>query len=76
MAVKIYKVLELSEVNSFMTVQFKLRLKWYDPRLTYFNLKLDKISNKATNKKAERIWQPRIIFKNTEAVERTKVTYL
>ena len=75
MGVKIHKVLELSEVNSIMAVQFGLKLKWYDPRLIYFNLKLDKISNKITHEKAERIWQPRLVFKNTEAVEKTKVPY-
>ena len=72
----IYKVLELSEVNSIMAVQFRLELNWTDPRLQFLNLKDDRTSNRVTHNKGERIWHPHLILLNTEKREETKVKHL
>ena len=69
----VFKVLELSEVHSFMAVQFRLELNWTDPRLLFLNLKDDQTSNRVTHNKAERIWHPHLILLNTEKREETKV---
>ena len=69
----IFKVLELSEVNSIMAVQFRLELNWTDPRLQFLNLKDDKTRNRVTHGKAERIWHPHLKLLNTEKREETKV---
>ena len=69
----VFKVLELSEVNSIMAVQFQLELNWTDPRLLFRNLKDDSTSNRVTHSKAERIWHPHLLLLNTERREETKV---
>ena len=69
----VFKVLQLSEVDSVMDVQFQMELNWTDPRLLFLNLKDDSTINRVTHSKAARIWHPHLILLNTESREETKV---
>ena len=41
-------------------------MSWYDYRLTYHNLKVDRIANSPIFEEVKEVWIPNIIFDNTE----------
>ena len=59
-----------------MKLQFKLQLSWYDPRVTFLNLKKDSHMNSLTNEDATKVWYPKVTFYNTEEMEETEVISL
>ena len=59
-----------------MKLQFKLQLSWYDPRVTFLNLKKDSHMNSLTNEDATKVWYPKVTFYNTEEMEETEVRSL
>ena len=78
--IRIYSILELSDVTSDMRVKFMTQMRWRDPRLSYNNLRedkndsFDKFKNRVTDEQAKDIWYPRIIFLNTDKRIMTKVS--
>ncbi|XP_023330915.1 glutamate-gated chloride channel alpha [Eurytemora carolleeae] len=48
-------------------------MKWYDYRLSYFNLKTTKSSNALSESEIQKIWIPHIVFINTESNEATVI---
>ena len=78
--IRIHSILGLSDVNSYMHVNFMTQLRWRDPRLSYKNLKEDRgdafhvYQNRVIDAKAKEIWYPRITFLNTDKRATTKVT--
>ena len=79
LGVRIYSILELSEVTSHMHVKFVTQMRWKDHRLSYKNLREDRegdfylVRNTVSVAMAEEIWYPRIIFLNTDKRAMTKV---
>ena len=67
------QVLSLEEVTSTMKLQYKLKLSWHDPRVTFLNLKKDTYLNSLTNEDANKVWYPKITFYNTDEMEETEV---
>ena len=59
-----------------MKLQFKLQLSWYDPRVTFLNLKKDSHMNSLTNEDATKVWYPKVTFYNTDEMEETEVIRL
>ena len=59
-------ILDINEVASFIDLQFELILTWYDRRVKYYNLKLDKNMNTLIFDEAQAVWVPSIIFDNTK----------
>ena len=66
-------MLDLIEVDSVMTVIFKLTLRWRDSRVTFRNLKDKSFLNMVGRDDASKIWYPRVIFYNTRNMEETQV---
>lgn len=64
--IEIDNVLELDEVLSTMTLQFKMIVEWIDPRLAYINLKENHRKNILTSSESQGIWMPILVFANTE----------
>ena len=74
LGIRIYSILELSDLASEMAVKFMITMRWRDPRLSYNNLREDRHRNRVIDVKATEIWYPRIIFLNTDKRAKTKVT--
>ena len=69
--VDILELLKFIEVDLEYILKFKLKLEWYDYRLTYWNLKTRRSSNRFNEEEFELIWMPYLIFTNTEKNEAT-----
>ena len=70
--VQVLDILQLSEIEGLFTVSFKLLMTWYDPRIVYTNLKLDRNLNKLTRVEKETIWKPVVVFDNTKSKDITQ----
>ena len=71
--VNVEDILEVSEVHSFIKIQFRLQMVWRDPRVSFWNLKEGILLNIASEEEASALWYPRIVFLNTEEQLQTKV---
>ena len=63
------EVLKINEVEQIFHAKYRLFLKWVDPRIQYFNLKVNDELNTLIPKERKQIWVPFIIFWNTEKHE-------
>lgn len=72
LGVDIINILDVSEVDSYLEVQFRLEIIWRDPRLSFWNLKEGSLINIASDVEAGEIWHPPVIFKNTKEKLMTK----
>lgn len=52
-----------TEDLTFMT-SFELKLRWYDTRLNYLNLKDDRTLNVLSKESSQNIWTPQLFFSN------------
>ena len=69
-SVDILKILDIDEVSGTFKVSFELHSSWFDPRLTYVNLKNDTDLNTLTEQEKREVWSPNIVFGNTESQEK------
>ena len=74
--VSIVNILDVSEVNSFVKVQFQLEIVWRDPRVSFWNLKEGNRINILSKDEARELWLPQIVFLNTEDLEGSEESYL
>lgn len=72
--VNIVNILDVSEVNSFVKVQFQLEVVWRDPRVSFWNLKEGNRINILSKEEGHELWLPEIVFLNTEDLEGTEVS--
>jgi hypothetical protein len=56
--------IEVREGKVHMTIQ--LNLKWYDPRLSFYNLKEKASLNILSEEEYEALWRPLVIYRNIE----------
>jgi len=56
--------IKVQEGNVHMA--FQLKLKWYDARLSFYNLKEKDTSNILSEKEYEALWRPMVIYRNIE----------
>ena len=61
----IIDILKINEVEQSFEVKFKLVMGWYDYRLVYHNLKVNRIANSPVFAEVKELWIPNIIFDNT-----------
>ena len=52
----VISVHDIKEVQSLMTLQFELSLKWRDPRVTFLNLKQQEYLNRLGPNDVSQIW--------------------
>ena len=64
---KVWTILDIQEVAQVTKIQFELTLKWFDARLQFYNLKENIEMNSLLYEEKQKIWVPRIIFRNTES---------
>ena len=62
----IVSILDIDEISSIFQVQFFLHFSWFDPRLTFHNLKADTGLNALSPEEKQKIWVPNLVFANTE----------
>ncbi len=75
LSVNITSILELSEVDSTILVQFGMTLKWRQAELTFRNLKGEMFMNTLTTSDVEKIWYPKLLFFNTRYKKSTEVSF-
>jgi hypothetical protein len=56
--------------------QFKMKLRWRDPRVTFHNLKNETYLNTIGKDDVDKIWLPNIVFYNTKDREEAQVEYI
>ena len=64
-SVDILNILDIDEVAGIFKVSFELHSTWFDPRLTYVNLKNNTDLNTLTEQEKLDVWSPIIVFGNT-----------
>ena len=69
--VQLKVVLSIDEVSRKFQTQATVFLIWKDYRLKYINMKRNSNDNLLTNKERNSIWIPKLIFDNTNAIEKT-----
>ena len=67
--VDVLSIVDISEVDNFISLQLRLKLSWTDPRLTMFNLNDAADMNTLTMEARQKIWIPQVIFHNTQHKE-------
>lgn len=70
-SVDILSILEISEVDSKITLQFQLYLRWFDSRLVFSNLKEDSYLNTLNSGDKDKLWIPQAVFYNTQYKDET-----
>jgi hypothetical protein len=65
-SVEIHNILSIDENRGKIRVTMRLILEWYDSRLTFMNLKIQKEFNVLSDSEYSRIWKPRVIYVNME----------
>ena len=73
LSVEVITIIDLSEVDAIMTLQYRLSFKWMDSRVKYRNLKSYEYLNTLGSTDAAKIWHPKVVFYNTRDMEKTKV---
>jgi hypothetical protein len=65
MKVIVSSISNFDEMDMTFKARFSLQLKWYDWRVTFFNLKASKDNfNYIGNNDLEKLWLPRLFFSN------------
>ena len=59
-------IMDINEVDGYFQVQFYLKMKWFDSRLRFKNLKDEIDLNSFLPSENTEIWVPELIFENTE----------
>ena len=72
----IWSILDISEIQQRFEVQFKMTMRWKDPRLTYSNLKKDYHMNIVSHEDSADIWFPVVVSLNTMHLDESLVSVL
>ena len=65
-------IFSIQEVDLVFVLKFRLLMEWYDDRLTYHNLKVERSANLLTKEEIDKLWIPFVVFGNTENNDATK----
>jgi len=71
-SIAVKKIFKIEEVNHVFSIKFRLLMEWYDHRLSYYNLKLQRSSNSLSEEEVKKIWIPYVVFENSEHSDATK----
>ena len=71
-SITVKDILSIQEVNLVYTLKFRLLMEWYDYRLTYHNLKMERSANLLAREEIQKLWIPFVVFENTENNDATK----
>ena len=62
---KLKSIQDISETGNSIVFLFNLELQWWDPRLSFHNLKTMSEGNILTHNENKMIWVPTLVFSNT-----------
>ena len=71
--IRILKVVDIDEENSFIEIQFRITLKWKEMRASYYNLKKDAFLNVLSEKNLGQLWLPEMVYENTDQKDSTRI---
>ena len=71
--IRILKVVDIDEENSFIEIQFRITLKWKEMRASYYNLKKDAFLNVLSEENLEQLWLPELVYENTDQKDSTRI---
>ena len=66
-SVEILEMLGVDEKDGTLDISFTLYLTWFDPRITFVNLKTDTNLNTLQEVEKTEVWKPVLLFKNTKS---------
>ena len=69
MSVDLTKILKIDEVEGSFRTKLFLRRQWFDPQLSYRNLKKERRVNLLSPSEKESIWFPTMVFENIASNE-------
>ena len=76
-SIELFSVMSIDEVDNSIDLKFEIKLEWFDHRLTYNNLKENRVFlNKLNTTDLERIWLPLITYQNTDQFETTRLGWI
>ena len=61
----VYDILDIDELHMSFTVDFGIKLYWYDSRIVFKNLKPTGYENKLDTSEIRKIWTPQLYFNNS-----------
>ena len=67
-SIEIYDILNIQELEMEYTVYLKIKMWWYDSRINFRNLKINKDENILSLKEIDQIWSPELIFWDSNEV--------
>ena len=67
--VEVKKILNINEVEGTFRTRFIIRRQWWDPQLSYRNLKKERRLNLISPSAASTIWFPMLVFENIPSNE-------
>ena len=67
-AMHIYEIANIDELEMAYTVHLKITMLWYDPRITFHNLKISKDENILNTEEIGKIWSPQLKFYNSDEI--------
>ena len=65
MSLLVYDIMDIDELHMSYTIDFRIKLKWFDSRIVFRNLKPIDYENKLDNKEIEKIWTPKLYIRHS-----------
>ena len=73
-SITIFNVTSIDEVENTIAMKFEVKLRWFDHRLTFNNLKPHRpFLNKLKKTDIEQIWLPLVTYQNTDQFQTTRL---
>ena len=72
-SINLLKLVDISEGDYSIEIQFEITMKWKENRATYHNLKDRESLNALPQEDFERLWLPKVIYENTDQKESTRL---
>ena len=67
-AIEIFDIREVNELNMDFTILVKIELKWSDSRITFRNLKASHKNNQLNDEQIDDIWTPELLFPHSNQI--------
>ena len=65
--------MEMTEVQQYIKLKFKITMEWIESRVTYFHLRNDTLLNTLSESDINQLWLPLISYDNTDDTETTRL---
>ena len=72
-SIDIFKLVDINEEDYSIEIQFEITMVWKENRVTYQNLKVSDSLNALTQNDIDKLWLPKVIYKNTDQKETTRL---